>query len=85
MNPQFPPGPAETLYVRRDEVNQQYGANEMASRKNRDPESACFRRPPNEHALEITLLRFVDTEMDLRQGPGKNQRHRRRKTNDCQF
>ena len=57
----------------------------MATRKNGDLESASVRRPPNKHALEITLLRFVDPEMDLRQRPGKDQRHRRRKTHDRQL
>src|SRR5205809_5202535 len=57
----------------------------MATRKNRDLESAPVRRPPDKHALKITLLRFVDPEMDLCQGPGKDQRHRRRKTHDCQL
>src|SRR6266496_1273866 len=85
MNSEFSPGPPEAFYVRGNKVNQQHGANEMATRKNWDLESASFRRPPHKHALKITLLRFVDPEMDLRQGAGKNQRHRRRKTHDRQF
>ena len=39
-------------------------------------------RKPEALPLEITLLRFVDPEMDLRQRAGKDQRHRRRKTHD---
>src|SRR6266550_2655708 len=85
MNPQFPPAPAEAFYVRGDEIDQQDSPDEMATRKNRDLESAPVRRPPDKHALKITLLRFVDPEMNLRQSPGKDQRHRRHKTHDRQL
>src|SRR5712671_7420844 len=57
----------------------------MATRKNRELESAPIWRPPDKHTLKITLLGFVDPEMDLRQRPGKDQRHRRRKTHDRQL
>jgi hypothetical protein len=57
----------------------------MATRKNGNLEAAPVRRPPDKHALEITLLRFVDPEMDLRQRAGKDQCHRRRKTHDRQL
>src|SRR5204863_9279584 len=59
--------------------------DEMATGKNGNLESAPVRRPPNKHALEITLLRFVYPEMDLRQRPRKDKRHPRRKTNDRQL
>jgi hypothetical protein len=85
MNSQFPPGKPETFYVRRNKINQQHSADEMPARKNGDLESASVRRPPDEHALEITLLRFVDPEMDLRQRAGKDQRHPCRKTHDRQL
>src|SRR3982751_4057417 len=85
MNPQFPPAPAETFHVRSDKIDQQHGADEMPTRKNWDMESAPLRRPPNKHALEITLLRFVYAYMDLCQCPGKDQRHPSRKTNDRQL
>ena len=85
MNAEFAPRPAETFYMRGDEVDQQHGADEMAARKNRNVKSAPVRRPPHKHALEITLLRFVDPEMDLRQRARENQRHCRRQANDCQF
>src|SRR4029077_20800794 len=85
MNAEFPPVPAEAFYVRSDKINQQHSSNEMAPGKNRDLESAPVRWPPHKHALEITLLRFVDPKMDLRQRPGKDQRHRRRKTHDRQL
>src|SRR5437667_11100366 len=85
MTAKFGPRPAKTFYVRCDKVNEQDGADEMAARKNRNLESASLRRPPHKHALEITLLRFVDPEMDLRQRPRENQRHRRRKTHNCQL
>jgi hypothetical protein len=71
--------------VRGNKINQQHSADEMAARKNRDPEPMSFRRPPHKHALEITLLRLVDPEMHLRQSPGKDQRHRRRETHDRQL
>ncbi len=64
---------------------EQHGADEMAAGKNRNLEAASFRRPPHEHALEVTLLRFVDPEMNLSERAGKNQRHRRRKTSDRQL
>src|SRR5215813_4441359 len=85
MDPQFPPCPPETSHVSGDQINQQHSAYEMATRKNRDLESAPFRRPPHKHALEITLLRFVYPEMDLRECPGKDQRHPRRETHDRQL
>src|SRR6266576_3297200 len=85
MNAEFPPAPAETFQVRGDKVDQQHSPDKMATRKNRDLESAPVRWPPHKHALEITLLRFVNPEMDLRQRPGKDQRHRRRKTHDRQL
>jgi hypothetical protein len=85
MNAQFSPGPAETFCMRSDEINEQHSADEMATGENRDLEPASFRWPPHEHALEITLLRFVDPEMNLRQCASKNQRHTRRQTNDRQL
>ena len=85
MNAKFPPVPAETFYVRGDEINQLHSPDEMAPGKNRDLESAPIRWPPDKHALEITLLRFVYPEMDLRQRSGKDQRHPRRKTHDRQL
>jgi hypothetical protein len=68
-----------------DQVDQQHGPDEMATWKNRDLESAPVRRPPNKHALEITLLRFVYPEMHLCQRAGKDQRHPSRKTHDRQL
>ena len=85
MNAQLSPGPTETFCVRSDEINEQHRADEMAAGKNRDLEAASLRRPPHEHALEITLLRFVNPEMHLRQRAGKNQRHPYRKTDNCQL
>src|SRR6266496_6747411 len=85
MNTQLAPGPAETFCMRSDEINEQHGAGEMATRKNRDLEATSFRWPPHEHALKITLLGFVNPEMNLRQCAGKNQRHPCRQTNDRQL
>ena len=44
-----------------------------------------LRRPPDEQTLEITLLGFVNAEMDLGQRPREDQRHRGRQTNDGQL
>src|SRR5262249_30995504 len=85
MNTQFAPGPAETFCVRSDEINQQHGTDQMAAGKNRNFEAASFRGPPHKEALEITLLRFMDPEMNLRQRARKNQRHPRRQTDDGQL
>src|SRR5947208_6458236 len=85
MNAQLAPGAAETFRVGSDEIDQQHGPDEMATGKNRNLETLSFRRPPDEHALEITLLRFMDPEMDLRQRARKNQRHPRRQTDDGQL
>jgi hypothetical protein len=35
--------------------------------------------------LEITLLRFMNSEMHLRKRAGKNQRHPGGQTNNCQL
>jgi hypothetical protein len=85
MNPQFPPSPPETFQVGSDQIDQQNSPDEMATWKNWDLESAPFRRPPDKHALEIPLLRFVNSEMNLSQCPGKDQRHSRRKTHNRQL
>ena len=85
MNAQLAPGPPETFRVGSDEIDQQHGPDEMATGKNRNLETLSFRRPPHKHALEITLLRFMDPEMHLRQRAGQNQRHPRRQTNDRQL
>ena len=65
--PSLRQAPAETFRVRRDEIDEQHRTDEMAAGKNRNLEAASFRRPPDEHALKITLLRFVNPEMNLRQ------------------
>src|SRR5205823_14505973 len=66
MDPELPPAPAKTFRVRRDQIDQQNGADEMAARENRNLKSAAFRRPPNQPALKVTLLRFMNSEMHLR-------------------
>ena len=68
-----------------DKINEQHCADEMAAGKNRNFKTAPFRRPPHEHALEITLLCFVNPEMNLRQRTGKNQRHPRDQTDNRQL
>src|ERR1044071_1031607 len=49
----------------------------MAAGKNRNAKTAAFRRPPDEKALEITLLRFPNPEVHLRDGAGKDEGHGR--------
>src|SRR5262249_26570317 len=85
MDAEFAPGPAETFRVRGDEIDQQHRANQMPPGKNRDLEASPFRRPPHEHALEITLLRLVNPEMHLRDRASKNQRHPRCETHNRQL
>ena len=75
----------ETFRVRGDQVDQQNGADEMASGKNRDLETASFRGPPNQQALKVALLRLVNAKMDLRNRPGKDERHGRCETNKRQL
>jgi hypothetical protein len=71
--------------MRRDEINEQHCADEMAAGKNRNLEAATFRRPPHEHALKISLLRFMDPEMNLSKRARKNEGHPRCQTNDRQL
>ena len=85
MNTEFPPRPAETFRMRRDQINEQDRADEMSARKNREPETATFRRPPDKQTLEITLLRFVNAEMHLRNRPGEDEDHGRGQANDRQL
>ena len=85
MNSQLAPTPAKTFRVRGDQIDQQHSADEMSARENRNSEAAPFRRPPNQHALEITLLCFMNSEMNLRQRAGENKRHPGRETNDRQL
>ena len=40
-------------------------ADQMTAGKNRNPETVALRRPPDEEALEIALLRFPNSEMNL--------------------
>jgi hypothetical protein len=57
----------------------------MAAWKNRDLESASLRRPPNQHALEVTLLCFVNPEVHLRERASEDERHPGRETNNRQL
>src|ERR1051326_181722 len=56
MNAELPPRPFKPAGVRRDEIDEQNRADQMAPGENRNLESVSFRRPPDEHALEIALL-----------------------------
>src|SRR5207302_9004013 len=85
MDAELATGPPETFRVRGDEIDQQHRANQMASGENGNFKASSFRRPPHEHALEITLLRLVNPEMHLRDRADKNQRHSRRETNNRQL
>ena len=85
MNAEFAPGPTETFRVRRDQIDQQHGADKMAAGKNRNFKAAAFRRPPDEQTLEIALLRLMNTEMNLGERAGEDQRHRRGQTDDRQL
>ena len=85
MNTEFAPGPAETFRVRRDQIDEQDCADEMSAGKNRNLETATFRRPPDEQTLEIALLRFVNAEMHLRDCAGEDEDHGRGQTNDRQL
>src|SRR3954470_24382179 len=85
VNSELAPVPAETLSVSRDQVHQQHCANQMAARKNRQPEATGVSGPPDKHALEIALLGFVNTKVNLGDRTSKNQYHRRSQTNNCQL
>ena len=85
MNAEFPPRPTETLRVRGDQIDQQDRADEMSAGKNRNLETAAFRRPPDKQALKVTLLRFVNTEMNLRERAGEDEHHRRGEADDRQL
>src|SRR5262249_730778 len=85
MNAESAPGPAKTFRVRRYQINQQHGAEEMTAWKNRKPKPAPLGWPPNYPALEITLLRFVNPEVHLRERAGEDQRHPCCQTNNRQL
>ena len=67
---------------RRDQINQQHPTDEMATGKNGQFYGSTFWWPPDEEALEVTFLRFVNAEMHLRQRTGENEHHSRRQTDD---
>ena len=75
----------ETFGVRGDQIDEQHRADEMAAGKNWNLEAATLRRPPDKQALEITLLRFVNAEMNLRKRAGKDEHHGRGQTDDRQL
>ena len=85
MDAELAPAPAETFHMSGDQIDEQDAADQMTAGKNRDAESASFRRPPDKQALEIALLRFVNPEMHLGERPGEDQRHRRGQTGDRQL
>src|ERR1043166_6671447 len=45
----------------------------MAAGKNRNAKTAALRRPPDEEALEVTLLRFPNPEVHLRDRAGEHK------------
>src|SRR5437762_2613925 len=81
MNPKLAPGPLKTFRVRREQIDEQDCANEMAARENRNLKTVSFRRPPDEKALEITLLRFPNSQMHLGNRSRENQHHSRDQAN----
>ena len=85
MNAEFSPGQTKTLQMRSDKVNKQHRADEMPAGKNRNFETATFRWPPNKQALKITLLRFVNAEMNLSEGAREDEHDRCGKTDDRQL
>src|SRR3954468_18964516 len=85
MNPELPPRPAKTSGVRGNKVDQKYCANEMAAGEDRNFPAWIIRRPPNEKALEIALLRLVNSEVNLGDCAGENQNHGCSQTPDGQF
>ena len=48
-------------------------------------EATSVRGPPHKHALEVSLLRFMNPEMNLGKRAGEDERHTRRQTNDRQL
>ena len=85
MDPELFPGPTKTFHVRGNKINEQYRADQVTSGKNRNSKPGTLGRPPNQPALKIALLRFMNSEVNLRQRAGEDERHPRRQTNDCQF
>src|SRR4029077_11448665 len=85
MNTKFPPSPAESFGMCRNEIDEQDGPDEMAARENGNPESPTLRWPPYKEALEITLLGCMNSEVNLRECPGENQHHGRRQADDRQL
>ena len=85
MDAEFAPGPAKTFRMRRDQINQQHCTDEVAAGENGKFYAPTFRWPPNKEALEVTLLRLVNPEMNLRQCARENECHPRGQTDDGQF
>src|SRR5262245_24048284 len=84
MNAKFPPSPAESFGMCRNEIHEQDGPDEMASRENGNYKSTIG-WPPYKEALEITLLGFMNSEVNLRERAGENQHHGRYQADDRQL
>jgi len=82
MDAEFAPRPPETFRMRRDQINQQHRTDEVATGENGKFYAPTFCWPPNEEALEVTLLRFVNPQMHLRQCARENECHPRCQTDD---
>ena len=79
LDAELAPRPAEPAHMRRDEVDQQHRAEQVAARKYRDFQPGRPGGPPDKQALEITVLDLVDPEIHLRHRPDEDQHDRQRK------
>src|SRR5213594_2747625 len=72
-NADFLFGELETSGVGRQQIKEQHPADEIATRKHGQSQFRSRRRPPNEHAPKITVLRRPKPFLPLGQRPDENQ------------
>src|SRR5262249_54730904 len=77
--------PGEPGEMRAQEVDQQHTPDEIASGKNRNFPTSSFRPPINEETAELFVLRFIQTQIDLRQCTDENQHQTKSQANHRQL
>jgi len=71
--------------MRGDQIDEEHSSNEMPAWENGNLKGTSVRRPPNKEALKVSCLSLVNSQMNLGQRAGKDERHRRSQTNHRQL
>jgi hypothetical protein len=66
--------------MRSQEIDYQDGPYQMTPGENRNPKTVSLRRPPNEETLEVALLCFVNSKVNLCDRSGENEQNGRCQT-----